>query len=657
MRTKQLLGILIVLVGFVREASGQVSEGGTPYSFTNSLAAPANYNMSVTITAPEYELLTDTLDGDTIITYENPIIGQLFPTALAPSTHGTWTTLANGDKVWRLRINANTGAYMMLVFNDFSLPVGTNLFIYSADQTQVLGAFTSENNNPQNTFTTTPIKGRDLILEYYEPSYVTEAEHLGIQSIGLVTGTYEEVLEKGFGDSQSCMINAKCSTYEGWCNERRSVALIIIIRSDNMMSTCTGTLVTNERRDGKPTFLTAFHCLDENDNNSISSSEQSQIQEWLFIFNYQSANCSNPSTEPTQSYSISGGSYLGAHKTTDYALIQLYKKPPKNYNSFYAGWSNDEDDMTETGVDIHHPKGDIKKISEWEKKISLLPNYWRVKYTAGSTQPGSSGSALFNSSGYIVGQLKMGQAECDNNKSDYFGKFHKSWDNHGLRGLLNPNGSSSTYISSMSGDETCKENWLFASGSDLHTSANVTFANMASLGTRQYDGVYNAKNTIVAQSVTILASTTVSFEAGKEVVLEHGFSAVDGSNFIAKIGDCERGCGNGFKATTAEEPEERMVIFDGPSSGSNWTDREGASGFDGGVVVYPNPNDGRFNIEIPFNERNVLAVRITDQVGGMVYETYAFDGKEIQLTNASAGIYFVSVVTQEKTYTQKIIIR
>lgn len=60
-------------------------------------------------------------------------------------------------------------------------------------------------------------------------------------------------------------------------------------------------------------------------------------------------------------------------------------------------------------------------------------NYWSVVYTESSTEGGSSGSALLNANGQIIGQLTGGNASCEAplNDPDYFdlyGQFGKSWD-------------------------------------------------------------------------------------------------------------------------------------------------------------------------------------------------------------------------------------
>ena len=59
--------------------------------------------------------------------------------------------------------------------------------------------------------------------------------------------------------------------------------------------------------------------------------------------------------------------------------------------------------------------------------------YWKVTWTAtpnghGTTEPGSSGSALLNSAHKVIGQLYGGFSSCDSLTSpDWYGRFNMSW--------------------------------------------------------------------------------------------------------------------------------------------------------------------------------------------------------------------------------------
>ena len=672
---KKLILLIISIFILTPLSICQTSNKELPVSFLYNLHEQIEeYNLKAQLTRVGNETHKKVIDESDTLDFSDPIIGELFTVSINKNNIGTWTALDNGDSIWRLQINSTEGNYMMLCFDNFYLPYGTKLFVYAADKSQAYGPFTDENNYPSRKFSIAPLKTNSLIIEYYKPSYVKEQAALNIKSVGLIGNKSEERSDGGFGSSDPCMINAMCPKYGDWCNQRRSVALQIRVfpDSDSTLRRGTGSLLTNEKRDGKPFFLTAFHCLDRNQNNEIDQSEKDELEYWVFVFNYQSPNCLNPTIEPTYEYFISGAVFLRGrssyngnqyHTGSDYALLQLNQKPPKNYNAYYNGWSNDKNDMTETGAAIHHPLKDIKKIALWEKKSSANMA-WQVTFTEGGIQNGSSGSPIFNSSGYVLGQLSMGSVynACGNNSKGIYGRFDKSWNNYGLHYELNPSGKKSggndIDIISMSGDETCKQDWYFNNCNDLHTSDNIGVELFQQI--RQYDGVYNAKNQIKAENTTIQAGTKkVVFEAGNSVILKPGFHAKSGSNFVAKIGDCERGCNNGknkdmdeyestiFDSNSDEIVQESMVT----SVSENY---ENTTKF----IIYPNPNQGSFSIKLSNEQSELQKIIITDIRGVVIYNNNDTNivTNNIQLTNPAPGLYIISLYFKDKILTSKFAI-
>jgi len=651
--------VILVIISFITITSfglSQEYQEDIPLSFIYNLQTDIEvYNLNVQISKVQDNPRIEIVEGDTIEIFD-PIIGELFNVSINMNKMGTWTEIDDGDSIWQLQINSIDGIYMMLIFDDFYLPKGSKLFVYSTDRSQILGAFTDDYNVSSSKFTTAPLKTNSIIIEYYKPYHVEEPAKLNINYVGLIVDSLSNDLgTRGFGNSGRCMVNVMCPEYDNWCNERRSVALIYRIYTElEEIRTCTGSLITNERRDGKPFFLTAFHCIDYDKSGSISQSEKDAISDWLFIFNYQSPDCSNPASDPGFVFFIMGAEYLKGHDKTDYALLQLDRKPRPNFNAYYNGWSNDKDDMTSRGACIHHPTGDIKKISKWKKANTLKVNFWKVKYTSGSTESGSSGSALFNSSGYIVGQLNGGKADCGNNKADFFGCFHRSWHNFGLSGKLNPNGSHSGgyqyWISSMNGDETCRQNWIFNNCNDLHTSDNVSFLVPQTVGTRQYDGVYNAQNQIFAENSIIQSGTTVVFEAGNSITLNSGFIAEAGSNFIAQIRNCQLGCGNGRNS----EDDYEMVILDSEKNEESNPKSVTVENNENIIefTIYPNPNNGIFTIMALNEKSEFIKMTITDLRGVVVYSTNFFT-EEVHLPNPVSGIYFISLYFKDKFFISK----
>ena len=291
-----------------------------------------------------------------------------------------------------------------------------------------LGAFTSFNHKPHGGFSTAPVKGDKIILEYNQPS---NASFDGNISISTIAHDYRNVFfneERGYGDSGSCNNNVACSIGDDWQDEIRSVAMILTSGGSRL---CTGSLINNATQDLSPYFLTANHCLGGNNS-------------WIFMFNYESPQCSNQNG-PTN-MTVSGSSLLASSSTSDVALLLLNETPPQDYNVHYAGWDV-SGSTPSTPVGIHHPSGDIKKISFDYDNASNSGNYWDVdSWDDGTTEPGSSGSPLFDGETHrIIGQLYGGVASCTNFGYDTYGKTSVSW-NLGLRDYLDPNNTGLSYI-------------------------------------------------------------------------------------------------------------------------------------------------------------------------------------------------------------------
>ena len=167
-------------------------------------------------------------------------------------------------------------------------------------------------------------------------------------------------------------------SFINWENEVRSVAMILTSGGSRL---CTGSLINNVRQDLTPYFLTANHCLGGD-------------QSWIFMFNYESPGCTNQNG-PTY-MTVQGSTRLVNSSTSDVALLLLDETPPLDYEVHYAGWDA-SGNTPSTPVGIHHPSGDIKKISFDYNNASNAGNYWDVNnWEDGTTEPGSSGSPLFD---------------------------------------------------------------------------------------------------------------------------------------------------------------------------------------------------------------------------------------------------------------------
>jgi hypothetical protein len=303
-----------------------------------------------------------------------------------------------------------------LTFSKYFLPAGADLFIFGAKNK--IGALTNQNNQPDEKLGTGLIGGDWLILEYYEPASV---RGLGKLEIGKATHGYRDPYStQGWGESDDCEMNVNCPLGAPWANEKRSVARYV----DNG-DVCTGTLLNNMLQDGKPYFITANHCFAANSST------------WVFSFNWEAPGCTTPTIAIPENQTVSGCSVKSRNSFSDFLLLQLNSRPPASFNVYYSGWSA-VDVPSQSSCIIHHPAGDIKKItfdlqpvtsSGYGVNSTNDNSHWRTgNYEfSTTTEGGSSGSTIFDQNHRVVGQLHGGPASCTNISSDFYGKFSASW--------------------------------------------------------------------------------------------------------------------------------------------------------------------------------------------------------------------------------------
>jgi lysyl endopeptidase len=436
---KNLFPLLLLLIT-VSSSYAQLSQGGKPTSLKkySQLSTDVPFERM-----PEVDL--ETLLAEDEINYPNKVgpyrFGEKHFVSMSMENSGTWETLNNGDRVWRLGVVSSDAYTLNFIFNNFFIPEGGKLHIYNEETGHILGAFTNENNRQDGWFGTFLLTGDQAVIEYHEPRIALGLGHFNLAEI--VHG-YRDVLNLNAdasrgGGSGSCNIDVECSLGNGWEDQINSVGILL----SNGNSFCTGAMVTDVPDSGTPYFLTANHCVG------------GSVANWSVGFNYQASSC-NGSTNFLPSYqSLSGATLRASNTGSDFALLEWDNVPPANYGVFYAGWSNLNQSSTESTC-IHHPSGDLKKISRDNGTVSNSTysgaTTWQVgAWEQGTTEPGSSGSPLFDQNKRITGQLYGGGASCFNiGASDYYGKFSTSWDGNNsasrLRDWLDPANSGTTTV-------------------------------------------------------------------------------------------------------------------------------------------------------------------------------------------------------------------
>jgi hypothetical protein len=413
---KGLIFSCILMVSFLGFLKAQLNIGGKPLSYEMN-----DRSEKINIPLIEFSDLNNQLlraDAE-----ENQSKDQPWQFGLNREVNVDIKSMAlidkvNNGKLYRLVVFSRNALTLNFRFDAFKIPDRAVLYMYNEDKSDMLGGFTSRNNQNDSIFATGLIKGDKIIFEYFEPDNV---DFEGTLILSQVTHGFRSLSEysKSFGQSGDCNMNVACPDGLEWSNEIRSVCMLVTGGS----AFCSATLINNTLSDGTPYVLTANHC------NTAPSST-------VFVFNWESESCENPPVSPAHQ-DLSGAVFIAQNDDSDFFLMKINDTPPYDYNVYYAGWYK-ENEFPSTSVCIHHPRGDIKKISfddhpavsdQYLGYYNPLDSHWKVIWDRSTTtEGGSSGSPLFNQNHRLIGQLHGGFASCnDLDSPDWYGKFSYSW--------------------------------------------------------------------------------------------------------------------------------------------------------------------------------------------------------------------------------------
>jgi hypothetical protein len=462
---KKTLLLIVLLLCFIG-IKAQDSQGGLPYSFNHS-ELTTMVDM-VQVTPPDIAKLTAE-DLERAAKSDPYRIGVSIPVNLSTSNSGTWTELPKQNaSVWQLTVKSEGAKSIGFGYAQFYIPEGAKLFLYDKTKSIVLGAYTSLNNTGNYYFSNEKIKGDEITFELLIPNDKKDALLLNITELNYFyrSGETDDLMS----GSDSCEVNINC-TPEGtnWQDVKKGVCKLDIRVGSNWYN-CSGSLVNNTSQNCTPYILLADHCHYDETTSSYAST--ADYNAWIFYFHYESTTCAGTSSSTTRTKS---GCALKAHDTfgstqtgSDFCLVQINSAVLTSFNVYYNGWDRTST-ASSSGVGIHHPAGDIMKISTYTTPLTSVTygasgSHWQVTWAAttnghGVTEPGSSGSSIFNAAGKIVGTLTGGSSLCTApDEPDYYGKIYYHWDKDGttaakrLKDWLDP---ANTGVTSLAGTYTC----------------------------------------------------------------------------------------------------------------------------------------------------------------------------------------------------------
>ncbi len=354
--------------------------------------------------------------------------------------NGSWDAPSPEIARWRLRLTSDGARSLALRLRDVQLPVGAAVWFYDVAGRDVQGPFTSHSAELRLGELHLPlVRSSHAVLELQVPTAlrnalafnIDQAYHGYREFTAASAGTAAPKAAIG-SDAGSCNIDVVCVEGDNWRNEIRSTVLLSV---DNQ-TLCSGSLVSNTRLDDRPLILTANHCQIRDNNVTTVTA----------YFNVQSSSC-NGNQDGRTDQNLPGSSFLARDDVSDFTLFTLVSQPlqsppiPSEFSVFYGGWDARTAVAPQSGVSIHHPQGDEKKISVYNTPGTIANGQrigtdsdgftvdaWQITWNRGVTEAGSSGSGLWNQNHQLVGVLSGGEASCSTPKEpDYFARLERAW--------------------------------------------------------------------------------------------------------------------------------------------------------------------------------------------------------------------------------------
>jgi lysyl endopeptidase len=288
--------------------------------------------------------------------------------------------------------------------------------------------------------------GETQTVEFFVPgANDPRSSGLGIAGVSHVVAPIAGGMAKqarDIGKAGSCNIDIQCSALKGsqaFLNARNAVAETVF-NDGGAVYMCSGQLLADTDASTQiPWFYSANHCFD---NPRLPYKTPAQMQSVADTLNtlwfFEARSCGDLSV-PSYSQLYSGATLVYNSPGSDVLFVRLNGAPPAG--AYYAGWNANPIGAGESIVVMHHPEGDLKKVSQGSVLRYSAPQpsipggattaFTEVHYTSGTTEGGSSGGGLWTFDGVeyrLRGGLYGGGAYCATpNESDWYSQLDKAY--------------------------------------------------------------------------------------------------------------------------------------------------------------------------------------------------------------------------------------
>jgi hypothetical protein len=210
------------------------------------------------------------------------IIGVVIPININTESYFTNITLKNG-LIKKLSLSAPGAKGVSICFDKLILNPESEMILYNSSNDFLMGPIKEKDINTKE-FYTDAIPGETVNIEIFDPTGKAVNE---INISKIVYGIKEDI-KNPFNvlyssKSADCEVNVKCSAGDNFLIERDGITKITHVCGATM-TTYSGCLIENTSYSFTPYVLTAHHCIDANDDGSLSVDEKMQLVLWYAGF-------------------------------------------------------------------------------------------------------------------------------------------------------------------------------------------------------------------------------------------------------------------------------------------------------------------------------------------------------------------------------------
>ena len=372
------------------------SENGGMRTRADTDLPSVRYGAHIDVNKPGVTL--EQLDARSI-TLEPNQIGVNRNVEVSSNTRAQKFVNPDASQIIVLIIKSSGASGISVHFRDFALADGEEVYVYGAGADSIVfGPFTDKGPWGSGEFWSGTVDGDTVVIELYTRTD-ENGQGFEIFEISHILAELDWRLRSGEPDVLFCEVDASCYGDP----EKNAVARILF--NNNGPHVCTGTLLNNLAQD--PYFLTANHCVN-------SQAVAQTVEAYWF---YQTTSC-NSGVLRGWVHSPPGANLLATQGSNDFSLLRLQNNAPGG--AFFSGWTSTAQPAGTVVFGLHHADGYIPptvnsylrrstgSITNTNESCLGLVNGYGIGWTSGSSEPGSSGSGLWNSSHYLVGVLSCG---------------------------------------------------------------------------------------------------------------------------------------------------------------------------------------------------------------------------------------------------------